>query len=146
MGRYQTYQYEGPIWVLGELPSGETVTITLYDLADDSSVTLSDNSCSEVGTTGVYKWSTANITTQPTTMKQYLYFMTDGTNRFAGKIVVGGFPDEMEFQRQFDKNKQTLTRINATTYSHKLYSDDGQTVIQEWTLTKVGDDETRNPV
>ncbi len=81
--------------ILGKFDTGATVTITLYDLSDESTVTLMSNSCNEVASTGVFRWSTSNITTQPTTKKEYLWIMSDGTLSSYGKLVLGGFPDNM---------------------------------------------------
>jgi len=96
MGRYNTSGKGETVLLVGELPTGGTVTITIYDLSDGSSVALTSNTCSEIGVTGLYRWDSSNITTQPTTFKQYLYVMSDGTNRFVGKFVLGGFADEIE--------------------------------------------------
>lgn len=80
--------------ILGKFDSGATVTITLYDLSDESTETLTSNSCNEIASTGVFAWSTSNITTQPTTLTEYLWIMTDGTITSYGKIVLGGYPDQ----------------------------------------------------
>jgi len=96
MGRYNTSGKGETVWLVGELPSGGTITITIYDLSDGSTVLLTSNICSEIGITGLYRWNSSNIITQPTTFKQYLYIMSDGTNRFVGKFVLGGFTDEID--------------------------------------------------
>lgn len=158
--RYQTLSYGEKVWVLGELPSGKTVTITLYDLEDGSIVPLSSAACTEIADTGIYKWSSENIASQPTTMKQYLYVMSDGQNNFVGKLVIGGFPDEVEklridvdaitseveFQRKYDKNKHKYQRISDTEYLHTIYDDDGTTVLAQWRITKVGTTQMREQV
>lgn len=81
------------ITVLGKFVTGDTVTISLYDLSDDSSVTIT-NTCAEVNTTGVFRWNTSNITTAPTVFTEYLWIMSNGTYNQYGKIVLGGFPDD----------------------------------------------------
>lgn len=101
------------------------------------------------------------IQTQPTVFKQYLYIMSNGTNRFVGKLIVGGFPDELtavrtdvdaitpdvEFQKQFDKNKHELVRVSNSEYIHKVYDDDGQTLLIQWRITRVDDTtETREEI
>jgi len=96
MGRYNTSGKGETVWLVGELPSGGTVTITIYDLSNGSTVPLTSNVCSEIGITGLYRWDSSNITTQPTIFKQYLYVMSDGINRFVGKFVLGGFTDEVD--------------------------------------------------
>jgi len=83
-------------WVVGELASNQTVYLTLYDLSDGSEVTIQDSGCTEILSTGFYKWS-SSITTPPTTFKQYLYIMSGVTNedRYAGKYIFGGYPDDV---------------------------------------------------
>ena len=93
--RYQTEAVGETTWLLGELPSGGAVTITLYKLSDSSTPALDSNACTEIGATGVYKWATTNITTPETTKTEYLYVMTDGTLNYFGKIVVGGYVDKI---------------------------------------------------
>lgn len=89
-------QLTEPTYILGKFSTGTTVTIALYDLADESAVTLTSNACNEVGVLGVFAWSTANITTQPVAKKEYLWVMTDGTEAQYGKIVLGGYPDRID--------------------------------------------------
>lgn len=153
MSRYQTFAYGEKIWVLGELPSGGTVTITLYDLETGNSVSLTSIGCAEIGTTGIYRWSSENIQTQPTTMKQYLYIMSDTVNRFVGKLIIGGYPDEMELlrtdfdaamvdiilQTKFDFNEHEMTKISDTEYRVKLFNDNGTDIIAEWKIEKISD-------
>lgn len=90
------YKLSENTYILGRFPSGSTVTITLYDLSDNSIVSLSSNACQEVGTTGIFKWTTANIASQPTTKKEYLWVMSDGVVSSSGKIVLGGYPDNID--------------------------------------------------
>jgi len=82
--------------ILGKFNTGDTVTITLYDLSDESSETLTSNACSELGSTGVFYWSTSNITTQPTTFTEYAWVMTNSTTSQYGKIVLGGYPENCD--------------------------------------------------
>jgi hypothetical protein len=90
------YKLTEPTYILGKFSAGATVTLALYDLADESAVALTSNACNEVAALGVYAWSTANITTQPVARKEYLWVMTDGTETQYGKIVLGGYPDELD--------------------------------------------------
>lgn len=64
---------------VGTFITGNTVTITVYDLSDSSVVTLDSNSCLEIGSTGTFKWPFSNITTAPTSIIQYFYEMTNGS-------------------------------------------------------------------
>jgi hypothetical protein len=82
--------------ILGKFNTGATVIIALYDLADESAVALSSNVCNELGAIGVFYWATSNITTQPTAKKEYVWVMTDGTSSQYGKIVLGGYPENID--------------------------------------------------
>lgn len=84
------YTLSETTYILGKFNTGNTVTISLYKLSDSSSVTLTSNVCAEISTTGVFKWATSNITTQPTSFAEYLYIMTNGTETKYGKIALGG--------------------------------------------------------
>lgn len=74
--------------VLCKFPTGSTVTMALYKISDESSVTLTSSSCNEISTTGVYKWNTSNITTQPTALTEYLWVATDTISTQYGKLVL----------------------------------------------------------
>lgn len=56
--------------------NGDTVTVTIYDLADSSTVPLTSNLAIPVNSSGHFRFGLANITTQPTTEKQYLAICT----------------------------------------------------------------------
>ena len=99
--RYQTSTIGETVYLAGWLPTGGTVTIILYDLSDGSTVTLDSASCTEIGSSGMYRWPSSNVTTQPTTNKSYGYIMTDATSgeKFLGKFVVGGYIDAIKEAR-----------------------------------------------
>lgn len=83
---------------IGVFQTGDTVTIEVRDLSDDSIVVLSSNACSEIGATGVFKWPYSNITTPPTTIKEYQYTMTDGVDTANDQLefdTFGGYPDSI---------------------------------------------------
>lgn len=61
----------------GVFDTGETVTLKLYDKATRSEVPVDFNACQEIVGTGKFVWATLNITTPPTTFKQYTWTMTD---------------------------------------------------------------------
>jgi hypothetical protein len=93
--RYQTSDksLETP-YVLGDLTSGQAATIVVYKLSDSSTPALTSNTCSEIGSTGVFKWAVANITTQPTVFTEYLFIMTDALGiKSKGKFSLGGYPN-----------------------------------------------------
>ena len=135
--RYQTEAVGETTWLLGELPSGGAVTITLYKLSDSSTPALDSNACTETGATGVYKWKTTNITTPETIKTEYLYIMTDGTLTYPGKIVVGGYVDNVDekasdIKTQIDKMNFTGTDIKATLDGEKVsLSDATETQIDD---------------
>lgn len=83
-------------FILSKFNTGSSITISLYKLSDSSVVTLTSNVMSEISTTGVFKWNTSNITTQPTSFIEYLWIATDGTSSQYGKIVLGGYPTKVE--------------------------------------------------
>lgn len=81
--------------VVAKFLTGDTVTVTVYDLEDNSTPSLTSGAASEIGSTGFYKWGSDDIVTQPSSFKQYLVVFEDSTGQqSAQKIVVGGFPDE----------------------------------------------------
>jgi len=82
-------------YVIGSFATGDTVTVSLLDLSDDSSVALDSSATTEIGTTGVFKWNTSNITTQPVVLTEYLAAITDGTTTQFLKLIVGGYPDSI---------------------------------------------------
>ncbi len=62
---------------VGTFSTGVTVTIALYDAVDGLAEPLDSAACTEIGTTGIFKWPLSNITTTPTAFKQFIYIMTD---------------------------------------------------------------------
>lgn len=99
--RYTTQAFgEQPVAV-GEFNTGATVTLVLYDLSTLLSVGISSAVCTEIGVTGIFTWSSSNISSAPTAFTEYAYVMTDTTTgrTHKGKIVVGGFPSESAVRR-----------------------------------------------
>ena len=68
---------EAPPAITAEFDSGGTVTLILWT-AEGHVVTITSGNCNEVGDTGVYSWSTGNITVLPAVSMQYTWRMTDG--------------------------------------------------------------------
>ena len=79
-------------YIIGRFGTGDTVTITIYDLSDDS-VVVSSVSMSEVASTGYFKYQ---FNPSPTTLKEYFYVMTNSIEEHSGKIILGGFPDDIK--------------------------------------------------
>ena len=78
-------------YILAVFDSGDTVTIDIYDLDTDSKV-VDGASCSEVGTTGVFKYLFSQTITGK---KEYLWIMSNGSYSRMGKIVLGGWMDSI---------------------------------------------------
>lgn len=119
---------EGAV-IIGKFTTGDTVTISLYDLSDSSSVSLTSGACAEISTTGVFKWDTTDITTQPTSMTEYLWIMDNSTIKKYGKIILGGYPDDVEKLLKVQKNKWDI-KNNVLT----IYDDDETTTLYSFDL------------
>ena len=78
-------------YIICSFGTGDTVTITIYDLSDDS-VVVSSAAMAEIGTTGYFKYQ---FNPSPTALKEYLYVMTNSVEEHAGKIILGGYPDRI---------------------------------------------------
>lgn len=117
------YKHAENTWILGRFDTGLTVTIAVYDLSDDSELSLSTNSCSEVGTTGTYKWNVSNIMSKESAYKEYLWIMTasNGVIR-QGKYVSSGWPDEQTGKHYWDRHANKLY----------IYGADKTTVLYEF--------------
>ena len=87
------YQKNESTYILGNFSSGDTVTIDVYKLSDGSQV-VNGSSCTEIGTTGVFKYSFSQTVTSKT---EYLWIMSNGSFDQRGKIVLGGWMDDMAF-------------------------------------------------
>jgi len=81
--------------LVGQLPTGGTVTIKLIDLATDNLITLTSNACVEsLNIPGLYMWNTNSLAVDAIIgYSNVLYEMTDGIEKYYGKIVIGGYVD-----------------------------------------------------
>jgi hypothetical protein len=79
-------------YILAEFTSGDTVTIDIYRLTDDVKV-IDDVTVSEISSTGTFKYL-FNITVTEKT--EFLLIMSNGTIDKRGKLVLGGYPDDIE--------------------------------------------------
>lgn len=91
-----------------EFTTSDTVTISLADLSDGSTVALDSNACTEITTSGIFRWPVANITTYPTSFTEYSYIMTNGSATKVGKLVLF---DQADFAN--GANQVTIT-VNDT--------------------------------
>jgi len=83
--REYDYLPDSPISIIGELTTGQTVTIEVWQ--DGVAVVLTSDVCSEIDATGKYSWSTINLPVLPTDRAQYHWRMDDG----AGNTVEDDF-------------------------------------------------------
>ena len=77
-----------------EFTTGNTVTISMYDLSDGSEIALDSSSCTEIGATGVFRFALSNITTYPTSFTEIVYIMDNSVTTKSGKVILYD-PDEL---------------------------------------------------
>ncbi len=83
------YAQSESTYILSVFNPGDSVTIDIFKLSDGSLV-VDDAACTEVGSTGVFKY----LFTQAVTQKEeFLWAMTNGSVTRYGKIVLGGWMD-----------------------------------------------------
>ena len=86
------YEKDENTYILGNFNNGDTVTIDVYKLSDNSQI-VSGASCTEIGTVGVFKYQFSQTVTAKT---EYLWIMSNGTADQRGKIVLGGWMDDLK--------------------------------------------------
>jgi len=104
------YSVQESTYILAIFNSGDTVTIDIYDLDTDGKI-VDGESCSEIGTTGVFKYK---FTQAITGKKEYLWIMTNGTIKKYGKIVLGGWIDEVKDRVKTNLDEKVSTRASQT--------------------------------
>ena len=67
-------------------PTGQSVTISLYDPISGAAISLSSNACTEIPGTGVYIWDVSDLLNQPNMYQEYGYRMTDGSISKSGIV------------------------------------------------------------
>jgi len=75
--------------ILGIFNNGDTVTIDVYRLSDNTKV-VDSATCSEIGSTGVFGYEFSQTVTQK---EEFLWIMSNGEYSKYGKIVLGGYVD-----------------------------------------------------
>lgn len=77
--------------LIGKFNTGNTVTIDVYRLSDNSKI-VTGGDCTELGTTGFFLYD-HGLT--PTGFESYLWIMTNGTpsEDVYGELVLNGYPD-----------------------------------------------------
>ena len=78
-------------YIIARFTTGDTVTIDIYDLSD-SSLLINGASMTEIGATGYFKYL---FNPAVSSLKEFLYIADNSTEEHAGKIILGGFPDEI---------------------------------------------------
>lgn len=86
------YSKDENTYILAEFTSGDTVTIDVYRLSDDVKV-VDGVSVSEISSTGTFKYLFNIVVTEKT---EFLLIMDNGTTDKRGKLVLGGYPDDIE--------------------------------------------------
>jgi len=79
-------------YILSNFTTGDTVTITVYKLSDNS-VVINAAGCSEIGATGRFKYS---FSQSISTKTEYLWVATNSIEEQQGKIILGGYPDSIK--------------------------------------------------
>lgn len=85
------YLEDETTYILSNFTTGDTVTITVYKLSDNSKI-IDAAACSEIVATGRFKYS---FSQSISTKTEYLWIATNGTEDQQGKIILGGYPDEI---------------------------------------------------
>lgn len=106
--------------VVGKFTTGDTVTIKVYDVATDTELTLTDDSCDPLtDDTSFFEWNFSNLDLQPTTFKRLLWVMTNGTVEQSSIIDVAGWAERVDPLGPADTCKITVN----------LYDGDGIATI-----------------
>jgi len=142
------YSIQESTYILGVFNTGDTVTIDIYDLDTDTKV-VDGAPCSEIASTGVFKYEFTQAITEK---KEYLWIMTNGTTNKYGKIVLGGWLDEVKtkIKRGYGiLNRETMHKIGSTikmrfksksgnTVKIYVYKPDGTEVVSGESMTEIG--------
>jgi len=93
-------------YILGIFNAGDTVTIDVYQLSDNTKV-VDGASCSEVTGTGVFKYSFSQTISQK---EEYLWIMDNGEYSKYGKIVLGGWINNVDASISSRASQDSLDR------------------------------------
>lgn len=131
-------------YILGNFSSGDTVTIDVYKLSDDSKI-VDGASCSEIASTGIFKY---NFNQTSTEKEEYLWIMSNGSTSQEGKIVFDGYIDTLlnEINTLLNEANTLLNEISdilkATTYTITkkgniitIYEEDNSTIWKQYNLS-----------
>ena len=79
-------------YILSVFDTWLNITIDVYDLSDDSLI-IDNVACSEIWTTGVYKYSFSNVNASK---KEFLWIMKSSLDNHSWKIVLWGINEEIK--------------------------------------------------
>lgn len=99
---------DAPPAAVGTLVTGKSVTIDLWK--DGVSVTVTDSSCVEIGDTGRYTWSLANLPRLVQSREQYHWRMTSEDNDVdEGDFILEAIEGVAEMPSLKDPSKYIVT-------------------------------------
>ena len=112
------YSSKEETFCLGKFNSGDTVTISMYELNSGQEIPLKINNAVEIQNTGYFKFSTDNMYLKENC--EYLYIMKNQSQEeYPGKLIIGGFSDLINKLCSYQFNK------------HSIKISDGQHIIYE---------------
>ena len=125
-------------YILAEFNSGDTVKIDIYRLSDDF-LTVSGVNVSEISSTGTFKYLFDTTVTEKT---EFLLIMNNGITDKKGKLVLGGYPDDitdllgsMETDLTFIKEIEGgRWKINTSTKQMIFYNEAGTVEVAKFQL------------
>lgn len=84
---------ERPV-IVGKFNTGDAVTVSVYDMAGVA-VAVTNSSCTEIATTGVFQWDTSLLTNNIPVVgiTKYLFVMSNGALVVNDTKEWGGYPD-----------------------------------------------------
>lgn len=82
--------------VFAQFSNGDTVNITVYDRTNLTTPVLTSSLCSEIESTGIFEWSFSNLSSQPTSLTQYVWVMDNTSTTQTGTLEAGGYPDTLD--------------------------------------------------
>ncbi|MCX8207697.1 MAG: hypothetical protein N3G75_07695 [Methanothrix sp.] len=88
------YAFDETAYIVVEFGTGQSVSVSIYDLADNSLI-VEDADMTEIGSTGLYKYAFDPGLETPA-FKHYLYIASDGASVKHGVLIFGGYPDELD--------------------------------------------------
>ena len=132
------YSKNESTYILAEFTSGNTVTIDIYRLSDDTKV-VDGASMSEISSTGIFKYLFNIEVTEKT---EFLLMANNGATSKNGQLVIGGYPDTIEtllgsiqtdlsFVKEIEGGRW---KIDKTTNQMVFYKEDNTTVVATFAL------------